>query len=182
MKSSKAFVNFVILVAVIGSTSGFSFVNMLKMFSGLSGNDTALFLLSQLASMVDQDMLLGDPSPDAVEQPGVLLLSFLSLTCSQRQSPLSDMMDGVRNAFTSFFGGKEGPFGRIVNEAFELFRFEDWKERITKFLEENADKLSRRGQQEFDDAVKNLNVLKEDPDATKEDYKKILEDLKRQAK
>ncbi|GBM97476.1 hypothetical protein AVEN_129014-1 [Araneus ventricosus] len=90
------------------------------------------------------------------------------------------MFDGVRNAFTSFFGGKDGPFGRIINEAFELFRFEDWKERLTKFLEENAGKLSKRGQQEFDDAVKHLDVLKNDPDATKEDFKKVLEDLKSQ--
>ncbi|GIY04751.1 hypothetical protein CEXT_522401 [Caerostris extrusa] len=60
-------------------------------------------------------------------------------------------------------------------------RLSKLRERIVKFLEEKSDELSKRGQQEFDDAVKDLNILKNDPTATKEDYKQVLEKLKEES-
>ncbi|GBM62329.1 hypothetical protein AVEN_254381-1 [Araneus ventricosus] len=97
MKSSTTLFSFVILVAVVGSTSGFSLVNMLKMFGGLNGNDTALFLLSQLASMVEPDMLLGDPSPDVIEEKGKSLKETLAEDRDNIEQLVSDLARLKRN-------------------------------------------------------------------------------------
>ncbi|GIY53313.1 uncharacterized protein CDAR_39421 [Caerostris darwini] len=109
------------------------------------------------------------------------LLVCLTLTLGERDSSLGGMIDNIKNVFVKIMGGEQSPFGQFFERALEMFDYPNWRERIVKFLEEKSDELSKRGQQEFDDAVNDLNILKNDPTATKEDYKQVLEKLKEES-
>ncbi|GFQ68374.1 uncharacterized protein TNCT_551371 [Trichonephila clavata] len=105
------------------------------------------------------------------------LLGFVTLTLGQNQSPLANMFDSVRNIFHKMLGGDNSLFAQILDQALVAFKFDDWKEKIPAILEQKATELSKRGQREFEQAMGKLDVMKEDPNTTKEDFLKVLQEL-----
>ncbi|GFU38740.1 uncharacterized protein NPIL_308011 [Nephila pilipes] len=104
-------------------------------------------------------------------------LGFVSLTFGQTQSPVAGVFDVARSILRNMFGGNNSPLTRILDQVLDAFQFNDWKEKVPSILEEKAKELSKRGMREFEQAMGQLDVMKEDPNTTKEDYMKVVKKL-----
>ncbi|GFY49012.1 hypothetical protein TNIN_451591 [Trichonephila inaurata madagascariensis] len=106
------------------------------------------------------------------------LLGFVTVTLGQNQSPLANMFDGVRNIFHKMLVVTNSLMAQILIKFLSHSSLMTGKEKVPAILEQKETELSKRGQREFGTSQGKLDVMKEDPNATKEDFLKVLQEMK----